>query len=210
MELPFINARPLHDFLSTKNEPGPVGEKALVTFVLGSGSMGPVRKAAELYRNGLTGYIAFTSAGGNFGGNIVFGREEVDAYRDTLIALGVHSENVLFPQSDELRTTNTLAEARGAIPFINSKRVGGANRMILCSRSVHQRRAWATFRKQHPDVYYVNCPDHEELTVELLPRLVQEIDRLREYGAKGDLEVQEIPEDVSEICEQIRKHLGMK
>lgn len=202
-----IDARPLYHFLAALNEPFPSEDSADVIFVLGSGSIGPIRKAAQIYSAGLAKYIAFTSSGGNFGGNVVFGREEADEYRDTLIAFGVPLRALLFPTSNELRTTNTLAEARGAIPFVESQ-IGRVMRMILCSRSVHQRRAWATFRKQYPNVKYVNRPDYEDLTVELLPRLVQEIDRLREYGAKGDLEMQEIPPDISGICEALRTHLS--
>ena len=74
---------------------------------------------------------------------------------------------------------------------------------------MHQRRAAATFQKQHPDVQYFNRPDGEPLTVELLPRLVQEVDRLQEYGKKGDIEMQVIPTDVLETVEKIRKHLKM-
>lgn len=71
------------------------------------------------------------------------------------------------------------------------------------------RRVLATFQKQNPEVEFVCNPDEERCTVELLPRLVQEVDRLREYGAKGDLEVQDIPDDVARIVEEIRAHLKM-
>ena len=124
-------------------------------------------------------------------------------YKEKLVECGVPEHDIFFPTAEEA-TTNTLAEAKGAIPFIERRLGRTAKRIILCSRAVHQRRTWATFRRQHPGITYINRPGFEMLSVELLPRIVQEVDRLREYGAKGDLEPQEIPEEVSEICEQIR------
>lgn len=205
MQLPFINPHLLYRFLSTRDEPYQDSHPEDVLFILGSGSLGPARKASRIYLGGSAKYIAFTSAGGNFGGNLVFGREEADEYVDFLSMMGVPERALLFPPKDK-RTSNTLDEARGAIPFIES-RIGKIRRLVLCSREVHQRRAWATFKKQYPDLVYLNRPDGEELTVELLPRLVQEIDRLRQYGVKGDVEVQFIPPVVSEICEQLRRQL---
>jgi uncharacterized SAM-binding protein YcdF (DUF218 family) len=209
--LPLINAQIVYDYLRISD---PM-EKTIfggwryqpvdAIFILGSGSLGPVKKAAELYHLGAAKHIAFTSAGGNFGGNIVFGRQECDAYADELLKLKVPGKCIRYPFKDK-RTTNTLQEAKVGMEFLDHW-FGPIQGIILCSRSIHQRRAWATFQKHGGIVEFANYPDDELLSVELLPRLVQEIDRLQEYGAKGDLLVQDIPKDVLAVTEQIRQHL---
>lgn len=205
MTLHFINAQPVFDFLRVATKMRRPQVHAI--FVLGSGSLAPVDEAAKLYKTGCAQGIAFTSVGGTFGGNIVFGEPEVVAYAKRLVHLGVPEKAIYYPAVEE-GTSNTFVEAKGAIPFMRA-RLGRVEQVVLCSRSVHQRRAWATFLKQHPDLEYYNYPDSEPLTVELLPRLVQEIDRLRQYAAKGDIMPQLIPDEVSETCERLRAHLKM-
>lgn len=205
MTLPFINSQLVFNYLSIRDDVG--RNEADAIFVLGSGSIAPAIEAARLYHQGVARAICFTSVGGTFGGNIVFGEPEITAYAKWLSLSQIPASAVFYPDVDK-GTTNTAMEAKAAIPFMQ-ERLGRVRRVVLCSRGVHQRRAWATFRKQHPDVFYFNRPDHETLTVELLPRLVQEIDRLREYAAKGDIEPQEISPEVHAVCEQLRAHFPM-
>jgi hypothetical protein len=205
--LEFINALLVYEFLAHTNMP----EGADAIFILGSGSLGPVRKAVELYKSGFAKHICFTSLGGTFGGNIVFGESEIEIYRNELRRLRVPTRSIHSPPAGMGMpggTTNTLAEAQAALPFMETVLPRKPSRIILCSRSVHQRRAWATFCKQNPGILFTNAPDGELLTVELLPRLVQEVDRLREYGAKGDLDVQAIPDEVAETVEKLRAYLA--
>jgi uncharacterized SAM-binding protein YcdF (DUF218 family) len=206
--LTVIDAQPAYDWLGVRDyQPGDVDEKTAI-FILGAGSTGPAREAAEIFLDAtVNSPIFFTSAGGRFGGNVVFGRQEFEEYASILHKYRVPEEYIHYPSDDLKHTTNTLMEAKGAIPFIRSH-MDNVRRVILCSRPVHQRRALATFRKHYPDIEYVNAPCSELLTTEHLLRIVQEVDRLKEYGAKGDLEVQIIPKHVTEICEQLRVYLA--
>lgn len=67
--------------------------------------------------------------------------------------------------------------------------------MILVSRPFHQRRAYDTFRQQHPDTEYINCPSDEPLDtndpVSNL-RIVQEVERLFKYSKRKEIGRQDI------------------
>lgn len=187
-------------FLNIKDEPAP----ADVIFILGGSSLEPVRKAAELYKAGYAPKIAFISTGGKFGGEKVWGIPENEKYKQVLVGeMGVPPEAIIT----EGLTTNTLAEAQKAIPFLENHEIV-PRKMILVSRPIHQRRAYATFKQQHPDIQYVNCPANEEFVwndIETQQRLVQEAERLLDYSQrKHDIEKQEIPHDVLMAAVTIR------
>ena len=172
------------DLLNVKDAP----EKSDVIFILGGSSLAPVQRAYELYKQGYAPKIAFISTGGNFGGEKIWGIPENQKYREVLLELGVQPGDIIT----QGLTTNTLAEAQAAIPFIERELNKKIERMILVSRPVHQRRAYLTFRKQHPEIRYLNCPANEaylEGDEETETRIVQEMDRIRIYSAKGDIEM---------------------
>ncbi len=172
------------NFLNVKDAP----EQSDVIFILGGSSLAPVQRAYELYKKGFAPKIAFISTGGNFGGEKIWGVPENQKYRQVLLEFGVPFEDIL---TDGL-TTNTLAEAQKAIPFLEKELGTKVLRMILVSRPVHQRRAHLTFRKQWPRVSYINCPANEEYTendMETETRILQEMERIRIYSEKGDIEM---------------------
>ena len=80
-------------------------------------------------------------------------------------------------------------------------------KVILIARPVHQRRAYATFKKQHADVSFINAPGDEVYHVdnELIERLVGELKRLQEYAEKGDLEPQRFDEQIIEAMHVLTK-----
>ena len=170
------------DILNVKDDP----QNCDVIFVLGGSSLAPVQRAFELYKEGFAPKIAFISVGGNFGGEKVWGMPENQKYREVLLGFGVPPENIFTKGL----TTDTLAEAQKAIPFLEKELGTNVLRMILVSRPVHQLRAFLTFRKQHPEVEYLNCPAKEEYTEgdqETETRILQEIERIRIYSKKGDI-----------------------
>jgi hypothetical protein len=148
--LPLINAQIVYDYLRISD---PM-EKTIfggwryqpvdAIFILGSGSLGPVKKAAELYHLGAAKHIAFTSAGGNFGGNIVFGRQECDAYADELLKLKVPGKCIRYPFKDK-RTTNTCKKQGISITLDQAERLreawpgssGGTSCCVVPFASVH-------------------------------------------------------------------------
>lgn len=198
MEIDNSVARVL-EFLRLENNP----EKADVIFILGGSSLAPVIRAAELYHAGYAPNIAFISIGGRFGGDHIWGVPEYVKYRETLHDLNVPEKSILSASLSE----NTLEEAKEAMPFLKR---GGINptKVILVSRPVHQRRAWATFSKQNPTIQFINCPAQELASNTELDRLVAEIDRLIAYGAKGDLLETEIPANILASIDKIKGIIG--
>jgi len=185
----------ISEFLKIEDSP----KKSDVIFILGGSSISPVYKAHELYQDGYAPIIAFTSTGGVFGGEEVFGMPENEKYKEVLLGLGI-PENAMISEGT---TTNTLVEARRAIVFIRENGIE-PNKVILVSRPIHQRRAFSTFVKQHPDVKYINCPASESLNEDDVKRLPGEIERLIKYAAKGDIIENEIPKNVLKACEVLR------
>ncbi len=190
----FVDARPAYRWLRIETEKFSARHDAI--FVVGGGSEAPLYRAMELYENGYAKVIAFTSCGGNFGGNLVWGHIELEYYRNFFQKRGVPPSALFSPRASGEWTNNTLDEARTAVPFLTRCLKSEPRNIILCSRPVHQRRAWLTFRKQHPGIKYTNCPGDELLSVELLPRIMGELKRIREYGYKGDTERCAIPDEV--------------
>ncbi|PIR83432.1 hypothetical protein COU19_00525 [Candidatus Kaiserbacteria bacterium CG10_big_fil_rev_8_21_14_0_10_56_12] len=189
------------DYLNLREEPA----QSDVIFILGGASELPAKKAAELYKRGYAKKIGFISTGGKFGGEKIWGVPENKKYRELLEAEGVPEQDIIT----QGLTSNTLAEAQEAIPFLRDRGVT-VHRMILVSRPIHQRRAFATFKQQHPDINYINCPADEPLAPEdpeTRQRLVQEAERLLDYAKKGDTERQDIPREVLEAAARIRTQL---
>lgn len=188
-------------YLNLKDKP----EKADVIFIVGGSSIKPTEKAAQLYKDGYAKKIAFTALGGTYGGDKIWGMPEYEMYKKTLINLGIKEDAIVTRGL----ATNTLNEAQEAIPFLTENNID-VKKMILVSRPVHQRRAFATFEKQHPEVKYINCPADEPLDLNDLDtrkRLVAEAERLLDYSKKNDLEKQEIPYGVLRAAATIRMDL---
>ncbi len=191
----------LENYLNIRQEP----ERADAIFILGGSSTAPIEKAVELYRSGFAPKIAFISIGGRFGGEKVWGMPEHEKYKKVLLEKGIPDKDIL----SEGKTGNTLAEAQEALPFLLSQGVD-AKKLILVSRPLHQRRAFATFSIQHPEVKYINCPADEKLDMmdtNVRQRLVQEAERLLDYATQGDLEKQEIPPEVLKAAVIVRMEL---
>lgn len=189
------------NYLKIEDKP----EKSDTIFILGGSSPAPIEKALELYNAGYSPKIAFISTGGNFGGEKVWNMPENEYYKKILIAGGVPEDAIVT----EGKTTNTLAEAKAAIPFLKEKGIN-PEKIILVARPIHQRRAFATFSQQHKDVKYINCPANEPLDLddpETLSRLVGEAERLLDYSKKDDIAKQEIPYDVLRAAVKIRNEL---
>lgn len=190
------------DYLKMEDAP----EQADAIFILGGSTLGPTLKAAELYKAGYAPKIVFIANEGKFSGSRIWGMPEFQKYREVLREAGVPEEAMVSAGM----STNTLVEAKEAIPFMEKHGID-PNKVILISRPFHQRRAYATFKQQHPDVHYINCPADEPLDIndpETRERLVAEAERLLDYGTrKKDIEKQEIPFKLRQAVVIVRKHL---
>ena len=194
-------AQTFFNYLNITDQP----EEADVIFIVGGSSIKPTEKAAQLYKAGYAKKIAFVAIGGTFGGDKVWGMSEYEMYKKTLMELGIEEDAIMYSGLG----TNTKVEAQKAIPFLAENNVN-VKKMILVSRPIHQRRAFATFENRHPEVKYINCPANEPLDLNDLDtkkRLVAEAERILDYSKKGDLQKQEIPYAVLRTAALIRRHL---
>jgi uncharacterized SAM-binding protein YcdF (DUF218 family) len=194
-------AQVFYEYLKMEDAPEP----ADAIFLLGGSTLGPTKKASELYKAGYAPNIAFLAIGGTYGGDKEWGMPEFEKYREVLKHDGIPDDAVL----SEGKGTNTLNEVQAAIPFLKEHGVD-PQKVILVSRPIHQRRAYATFREQYPEVTYINCPANEPLDVndaDTRQRLVAEAERLLDYSKKGDIEKQEIPFAVLRAAATIRVEL---
>jgi len=187
----------LLDFLCLKDQL----KKSEAIFILGGSSLNPVKKAAQLYQNKISDKIFFTSYGGTFT-NQDWKEGEAKMYYKTLRTLGVADKNIFWEEA----TANTLDEAKYAISFMKKCGVDPKT-VILVSRPVHQRRAFATFKKQNPGVSFINIPADEKLSIDkkLIERLIGEMQRLEKYAEKGDLEPQPLSHKLHSAWERLRK-----
>jgi uncharacterized SAM-binding protein YcdF (DUF218 family) len=192
-------AKTVWDFLNLTDPP----QAADIIFIFGGATLDPALKAIELYMANYASKIAFVSKGGGTFSDKNDPTSEVKRYMQVLLDKKISQQDIIC---EEL-SSNTLQEAQKAIPFLKKNGLDPQT-MILVSRPVHQKRAWATFAKQWPEINYINCPADEQLDMgdnKLLLRLVQETERLVKYGTKGDLVPQDIPEKVLVAVELLKK-----
>ena len=176
------------DFLKIKD----AAHKADAIFILGSSSLLPVTKAAELYKKGFSKKIVFISTGGTFT-NPKWKAGEAKTYLRKLLSLGIPKKDILWAEL----TSNTLDEAKRGIRFMRKKGLN-PKKVILVDRPVHQRRAYATFKKQNPKVNFINVSSDEKFhpSSSLIGRLLAEVERLETYAKKGDFERQYLDKDI--------------
>lgn len=194
-------AQLVFDYLNYQEQP----TTADAIMVFGAATLDPISYAYELYTQGFAPLITFISVGGTFGGDKIWGMPEAKKYRQVLHAQGVPRTAVV----SSALSSNTLEESQMIVPFLAHHDLH-PQKMILISRPVHQRRAWATFRQHNPRITAVSCPAPELVEVtshDTLERLVQEIDRLALYADKGDLVPQRMSPAIHEAAEQIRDYL---
>lgn len=201
-----IAAKRIWDYMNIIDDP----ERSDVIFILGGASLEPVKKAVELYNRKFAPKISFISQGGTFGGEKLWGMSETQKYKEVLLEKDVPSSAIICQEINNKQSRNTKDEALFAIPFLRENGIN-PKKVILVSRPVHQRRAYATFLQQQPDITYINCPADEVFhsDVPTIIRLIQEVDRLYEYGyKKEDIMKQVIPNDVDQSVKILRDWLG--
>jgi uncharacterized SAM-binding protein YcdF (DUF218 family) len=197
-------AKILYDYLALAT-PSPEPVDAIIGF--GHFDLSIPRQCGALYRQGLAPRLIFT--GGLGGGTADLGRPEALAFAEEL-----HRQQPDFPAAAlilESESTNTseniqftvqkLARDYPALAF-----GAGIRRAILVASAYRQRRVWLTCRKNLPQVDFCNAPppttfEWEEAMFaakgfDFVALLVGEIDRLIEYGQRGYLLAEPVPDEV--------------
>ena len=174
-------------------------KKADCIFVLGSYDTRVAERAADLYLEGYAPYIIFSGGFGRFT-NGKFERPEADIFADIAISRGVPEENIIR----ENKSTNTGENIQFTKKLLEEKGLN-FNSFILVQKPYMERRTFATFKKNWPEKdFTVTSPKisfeeyhNDEITREKIVHcIVGDLQRIKEYPAKGFQIHQEIPDIV--------------
>lgn len=185
------NIKLIFDFLNLKD----ILKKADVIFLAGGAVIEPVYKAAEIYKKGYADKIIIVSNSGTFSNPEWVPLGEAVVFRNKLIELGVKEKDIYA----ENLAASTYEEAILFLPFAKKNGLN-PQKIIIVDRPVHQRREWATFKKQNPGLEFISFPADEVLVYNqaTLDRLVAEMERLVRYYKNGSLIKQDFPKEVKE------------
>ncbi len=166
--------------------------------VLGSIDMRVADRGAELYAAGLAPRVVCTGYRGR--GTDGFSDTEGRLLANRLIALGVPEEVILIEEA----ATNTGENATYTRSLLEREGIA-VQSIIVVTKPYMERRAYATFAKQWPEVTaYITSPQlsydtyfpDEAFKTDTITMMVGDLERIRRYGAEGFQIPQDIPESV--------------
>ena len=184
---------PVWDFLALTHDPVPSD----VIFVFGSRDLAVAGRAAELYNDGLADRVLVSGRLGRMTEG-VFDKPEALVFKDELTRRGVPDRAV----TTEVAAGNTLENVRFGMAALAATGKTPCSTLLVAKTFV-MRRCLATFARHHPRVAARGCPPAGSLATQrdrpratFAARLVGDVRRLDEYGARGDIELQVVPERV--------------
>lgn len=160
--------------------------KSNVIIVPGTFRLDIVKKALEVYNEGLAPYVITTGGIRN-----EEGLTESEFQKQYLINHGVPSEIIL----NEIKSTNTKENAVYARKELDNKKIEYKN-IILISKTYHARRILMTFLPSFPDsdIKIASVIDDRNITKdnwykdkEKTEKVLEEVKKIGEYFLKGDL-----------------------
>lgn len=181
-------------------------EKADCIIVLGSHDIRTADRGIELYRAGYAPLILFSGGLGRLTKN-VWTETEAERFAKIAIEAGIPQSNILI----EDQSTNTSENIRFSMELLRKHGIE-ANSVILVHKPYMERRTYATFMKLFPEVKavvtspnisYGNYPNNEISKEEMINVMVGDLQRIKEYPAKGFQIEQEIPADIWEANNEL-------
>lgn len=181
-------------------------EKADAIIVLGSLNTTPANRGAELFLEGWATLLVMVGGQGRITKDH-FDKSEAQIYADIAIEIGVPRDKILLEEQstntgDNIRFTRELLEQQGIKP----------QKLILVHKPYMERRTYATFKKQWPEVdFIVTSPQisFEEWSSQqtkggrFISFLVGDLQRILIYPAKGFQIKQEVPHDVLDAYNEL-------
>lgn len=181
-------------------------EKADCILVLGSHDLRVAERGAELYLQGFAPMLIFSGGLGNFTQDM-WTEKEADKFAMIAIGMGVPPKAILIENmstntGENILFTQRLLEEKGLHP----------QSFIVVQKPYMERRSYATF-KQHwpekklmvtsPQVSFEEYPNEEIPLERVIHIMAGDLQRIKEYPAKGFQVYQEIPADVWDAFEQL-------
>lgn len=194
------NAKIIWDYMLLHQELRPMD----AVFALGSNDTRVAERAAELY---LQGYGTYLICAGGHGKTSKLREPEAIIFSDIAKRMGVPTERIIV----ESKSTNTGEN----ILFVRRllKETGlNLHSFVLVQKPYMERRTFATFKQQWPDAEcIVTSPQlsYEEYATDavykelFLSVMVGDLQRIKEYPAKGYQIPQEIPHEVWAAYERL-------
>ncbi|MFA6301112.1 MAG: YdcF family protein [Candidatus Paceibacterota bacterium] len=179
-----------------------VPEKSDVVFVFGQIKMPKVwDRACQLYKDGFANKILVSGGAGKIIKELRPGFTEAEIIKDYLVSKGLPGNKIIV----EDEATNTLENVILGMKKLNKETVY-PKKIIAVSKPFHMRRCLATFEKYFPEIKVLCCPPIGEFNelmdrplAEYNQRLLGELKRLKDYGDKGDIKTQNIPDEFKNL-----------
>ena len=177
-----------------------------VIIALGSNDPRVAERAAELFHEGLAQWIVFSGSYGALTKDLLR-TTEAEHFSEIAVGCGVPAEAIIL----EDRATNTGENVIFSRKILEERGIFAA-RAIAVQKPYMERRTFATFAKLWPELeVLVTSPQisFEEYPLPWLPmyRVIEimlgDLQRIRDYPAKGFQIEQEIPVDVLEAFQEL-------
>jgi uncharacterized SAM-binding protein YcdF (DUF218 family) len=180
--------------------------KSDVIIVLCSHDPRVAERGAELFIEGLAPAIVFSGSVGELTEGM-YGKPEADYFADIAVRLGVPREKVLI----ENKSTNTGENVRFTRELLTSMNIYPQS-FILVQKPFMERRAFATFKKvwpgkevlvTSPKIKFTDYPTPDFPRDRIIEIMVGDLQRIREYSARGFQIDQFIPDNVWKAFEEL-------
>ncbi|MBI4087189.1 YdcF family protein [Candidatus Kaiserbacteria bacterium] len=183
-------------------------EKADAIFVLGSSDIRVAGYAAMLYLDGWAPLIIFSGNTGTRGkARELWGMSEAEKFASTARDMGVPETAMLL----EKESTNTEQNITFTKKLLEEKSLH-PKKLILVQKPYMERRTYATFIQQWPEMDFIvtsppisfeDYPTADRTKEYVINMIVGDMQRIREYPAKGFQIEQEIPAEAWEAYEEL-------
>jgi uncharacterized SAM-binding protein YcdF (DUF218 family) len=177
-------------------------------FGLGAIDTRIAERAAQLFLDGYGTWLIFSGGVGRFSKE-VFAKPEAEVFADIAVAMGVPREHIIT----ETRASNTGQNISYTYDLLQARGLN-LHSLLLVQKSYMERRVYATFKKQWPNAQtriLITSPQlsYEQYCSEALPKrhvincIVGDLQRIKEYPARGYQIPQEIPAEVWQAYERL-------
>ena len=197
------NAKIIWDYMLMHQEL----KKADAILVFGSHDTRAAERGAELFLEGWAPWLVFSGGFGAKQPNENWDRSEAEVFADVAIAKGVPADKIL----KEAEATNSEQNVTFTKKLLEEKGLK-VDTFIVVHKPYMERRTYATFKNFWPELQiimasplmsfedYSPTREFKERTINLL---VSDLQRIKEYPAKGFQIPQEIPDQVWAAYERL-------
>lgn len=181
-------------------------EKADCILALGSHDLRVADRAAELYLQGWAPLVIMSGGLGNLTQNM-WTESEADQFAAIAIRKGVPEKAILV----ENKSTNTGENIVFTQQLLQQKNLT-PHKFIVVQKPYMERRSYATFKKHWPDkdlivtspqISFTDYPNDKIPLERVINIMVGDMQRIKEYPAKGFQVYQEIPAQVLSAYEKL-------